>query len=179
MSADPQKYETGIEVAHLDSTYTSHEMPDMKTPNGGDHDVELDYPEMLKNMPDAPSMELLRDAARITHEDQRRNVGASLRKYGRICLMTVPYLLACIGQGYDGGAAGITASMPAFLIKFGEFNPVTKSLNVPSLWLSLWTGITQLGIAIGAFSSGPLLESIGPKVSLASTRDSTSSHYYR
>lgn len=52
-----------------------------------------------------------------------------------------------MGTGIDGGLSGITVSMPAFLIKFGEFNPVTKSLFLPSLWKGLWDSMVALGVA--------------------------------
>lgn len=86
-----------------------------------------------------------------------------------------------MGTGIDGGLSGISVSMPSFLIKFGEFDPKTKSLFLPSLWKGLWDSMVALGVAskscsdatampvlimptqVGALSSGYLIDRWGPK----------------
>jgi hypothetical protein len=55
--------------------------------------------------------------------------------------------MSSMGTGIDGGLSGISVSMPAFLIKFGAFNPETKSLYLPSLWKGLWDSMVALGVA--------------------------------
>jgi hypothetical protein len=52
-----------------------------------------------------------------------------------------------MGTGIDGGLSGISVSMPKFLMTFGEFNPITKSLILPSLWKGLWDSMVALGVA--------------------------------
>lgn len=159
-SLDDKKYELGIEVNHLESTPAAaaadhhHVTPAAPT---------LRYPDVLAAMPSAPTVELLERGLDLVRADQARSLGATLRCHWRQCVMTLPYLAACVGQGYDGGAAGITASMPAFLIKFGEFNVATQGLIIPSLWLSLWSSFFNLGIAVGSLAAGPLLDRLGPR----------------
>lgn len=157
-SIDEKKYEVDVEVEHLETT-----------PGGVGQHVVTDpltsfrYPNVLKEMPEAPSFDLLQQGLELVQADQARGLGATLAKHWRQCLMTLPYLISCIGQGYDGGAAGITSSMPAFLIKFGDFDVATKGLVIPSRWLSLWGAFFNLGIAVGSLGAGPLLDRLGPR----------------
>lgn len=90
----------------------------------------------------------------------------ALRFEWRIVLCCLVYLGAALGQGklfqrgsvgarssrsppslagLDNGVGNITNAMPGFLVAFGEFDPVTQSLIIPSVWLSLWTAMTALG----------------------------------
>jgi hypothetical protein len=52
-----------------------------------------------------------------------------------------------MGTGLDGGLSGISVSMPKFLIKFGEYNPISDTLILPSLWKGLWDSMVALGVA--------------------------------
>lgn len=53
--------------------------------------------------------------------------------------------------------------MPAFLLKFGYFNPVTKGLSVESLWISLWPACLYIGYLLGSSACSFLLERFGPR----------------
>ncbi|KAG7529657.1 hypothetical protein FFLO_05501 [Filobasidium floriforme] len=130
----------------------------------------FEYPEALANMPEAPSAEVLRDAL----EEQRQGAGYTLlqqcRREWRLLLAASPYVVANIGYGFDNGAMNITAAMPAFLIKFGGFDPVTKRLSIASTWISLWTAMFSLGLFIGTISCTWTLDRFGPrKVTMAAT----------
>ena len=49
--------------------------------------------------------------------------------------------------------------MPAFFIYFGNFGPTGPYL--PSIWTSLWTAMSSLCQAIGAYETGFLLDRFG------------------
>ena len=56
-------------------------------------------------------------------------------------------------------------SMPAFLMYFGEVNPVTHSLFVPSIWTALFSSMSGLCQALGGFFMGFVYERFGRKPS--------------
>lgn len=93
--------------------------------------------ETLAAMPDAPSESILAEAVALAEYEKTAPFWQSLRLDWRIILFCCAYILPAIGQGLDNGVNNIAVNMPAFLIKFGEFNPTTKSLFMPSLWVSL------------------------------------------
>lgn len=71
----------------------------------------ISYPAALRDMAEPPDMRLLQEAHDLIVADQTRPMGATFRANWRLLLCTAPFLFSCIGQGYDGGAAGITATM--------------------------------------------------------------------
>lgn len=66
-----------------------------------------------------------------------------------------------MNYGYDTISNGSSIAMPAFIISFGAVDEATGSLYLPSIWTSLWTSMTNLGQAIGAFMAGALGQTIG------------------
>jgi MFS family permease len=65
--------------------------------------------------------------------------------------------------GYDTVVNGASISMPSFLLYFGEQDPLTGNLYLPSLWTSLWTAMSALAQAISATGTGILADRIGRK----------------
>lgn len=63
--------------------------------------------------------------------------------------------------GYDTVVNGASISMPAFFLYFGEIGPTGPYL--PSIWTSLWTAMSALCQAIGAYCAGFLLDRVGRK----------------
>lgn len=63
--------------------------------------------------------------------------------------------------GYDTISNGSSIAMPAFIISFGAVYEATGSLYLPSLWTSLWTSMSDLDQAIGAFMAGVLGQTVG------------------
>jgi MFS family permease len=63
--------------------------------------------------------------------------------------------------GYDVVANGASISMPAFLLYFGDMGATEPYL--PSLWTSLWTGMSALFQAAGAIIIGWLADRFGRK----------------
>ncbi|KAH8669049.1 general substrate transporter [Xylariales sp. PMI_506] len=63
--------------------------------------------------------------------------------------------------GYDNIANGASISMPAFFLYFGSIGPTGPYL--PSIWTSLWTSISALAQAVGAFSVGFVQDRFGRK----------------
>jgi len=73
--------------------------------------AQHDYPDALRAMDQPPSIELLERARELILQDQGRPMGATFRANWRALVYTLPFLISCLGQGYDGGAAGITNTM--------------------------------------------------------------------
>ncbi|KAJ9099307.1 hypothetical protein QFC21_004188 [Naganishia friedmannii] len=130
-------------------------------PVGTTSDVE--YPQALRDMEEAPSLDTLRAGLSLQQADMHMPLGQAFSRDWRMFACTLPFLIAAMGTGIDGGLSGISVSMPKFLFKFGEFNPVTKGFFLPSLWKGLWDSMVALGVAIGAMSSGYLLDRWGPQ----------------
>ncbi|KAH8652630.1 general substrate transporter [Tricladium varicosporioides] len=63
--------------------------------------------------------------------------------------------------GYDTVVNGASISMPSFLIYFGDVGP--KGLYLPSVWTSLWTAMSALAQAVGAFAFGFVSDRFGRK----------------
>lgn len=63
--------------------------------------------------------------------------------------------------GYDNIANGASIAMPGFLLFFGEIGPTGPFL--PTLWTSLWTSMSVLFQAVGAFSFGFIQDRFGRK----------------
>lgn len=77
-------------------------------------------------------------------------------------LKSALFSFACaMNYGYDTISNGSSIAMPAFIISFGAVDEATGSLYLPSLWTSLWTSMSNLGQAIGAFMAGVLGQTVG------------------
>jgi len=63
--------------------------------------------------------------------------------------------------GYDTVVNGASISMPAFFLYFGDIGPTGPYL--PSIWTSLWTAMSALCQAIGAYFAGFFLDRVGRK----------------
>ena len=63
--------------------------------------------------------------------------------------------------GYDTVVNGASISMPAFFLYFGNIGPTGPYL--PSIWTSLWTAMSALCQAIGAYFAGFFLDRVGRK----------------
>jgi MFS family permease len=63
--------------------------------------------------------------------------------------------------GYDTVVNGASISMPAFFIYFGNISSTGPYL--PSIWTSLWTAMSALAQALGAFTVGFSLDRVGRK----------------
>ncbi len=63
--------------------------------------------------------------------------------------------------GYDTLVNGASISMPAFFLYFEEIGPTGPYL--PSIWTSLWTAMSALCQAIGAYCAGFFLDRVGRK----------------
>jgi hypothetical protein len=68
---------------------------------------------------------------------------------------------ASILFGYDSVINGASSSMPAFFYYFGELGPT--GYYIPSLWSSLWSAMSALFQAIGAFGIGFIADRYGRK----------------
>jgi SP family general alpha glucoside:H+ symporter-like MFS transporter len=65
-----------------------------------------------------------------------------------------------MNYGYDTISNGSSIAMPACILSFGSID-ATGSMYLPSIWTSLWTSMTNLGQAFGAFAAGVLSQKIG------------------
>ncbi|KAL5329517.1 hypothetical protein ACEPPN_003031 [Leptodophora sp. 'Broadleaf-Isolate-01'] len=99
--------------------------------------------------------------------DEERKVGLmkSAWNHKRIIFMSTAAYFAGASFGYDNIANSATMSMPAFLMYFGEVNPVTHSLFVPSIWTALFSSMSGLCQALGGFFMGFVYERFGRKPS--------------
>jgi MFS family permease len=69
--------------------------------------------------------------------------------------------LSLVVIGFDLSLPGQTLSMPAFNKEFGK--PFHGGYITPTLWQSLWNGLSQLGQCIGALFSTPISQRYGRK----------------
>lgn len=51
--------------------------------------------------------------------------------------------------------------MPSFLLYFGHYDPVTKSLYLDSNWVSLWSSMSGGGQVVGSLAAGWLAMKLG------------------
>ncbi|OJJ45295.1 hypothetical protein ASPZODRAFT_17513 [Penicilliopsis zonata CBS 506.65] len=90
----------------------------------------------------------------------------AVKNHKRILLISLVSFLCGMTYGYDTIANGTTVAMPSFLLSFGAYDAETESWYAPSVWTSLWTSMSNLGQAVGAFLVGPLAERIGRKYAI-------------
>ncbi|KAH8671584.1 maltose permease MAL61 [Xylariales sp. PMI_506] len=65
--------------------------------------------------------------------------------------------------GFDIISVGTITAMPAFVKSYGEL--YHGSYIIPSIWLSLWNAMVQVGCMVGSILNGPLADRFGRKVS--------------
>ncbi|KAF7554882.1 hypothetical protein G7Z17_g2604 [Cylindrodendrum hubeiense] len=97
--------------------------------------------------------------AAIQEEDRNLTIKQSVRQYWKSIMYSSVAFAAAMMFGYDSIANTASLSMPAFLLYFGEMAETGPYL--PSIWTSLWSAMSSLAQAIGAFSAGLLMDYFG------------------
>jgi SP family sugar:H+ symporter-like MFS transporter len=64
-----------------------------------------------------------------------------------------------VDNAYWGGLLGLST----FAKDFGEFDPLTGTYIIPTVWQSVGSGTPIAGIALGCLLSAPLSERLGRK----------------
>ncbi|KAH6974144.1 general substrate transporter [Ilyonectria sp. MPI-CAGE-AT-0026] len=94
-------------------------------------------------------------------QEEERNL--TIKQAAGKCWKSIMYssvaFAAAMMFGYDSIANGASLSMPAFQLYFGAMGETGPYL--PSIWTSLWSAMSSLSQAIGAFSAGFLMDYFG------------------
>ncbi|KAL3442662.1 putative MFS sugar transporter [Aspergillus insuetus] len=85
----------------------------------------------------------------------------AIKMHKRVLFFAILPVMCAANYGYDTISNNASISMPAFLASFGDVNPTTGSVYLPSIWTSLWTSMSNLGQAFGAMAAGALAQQIG------------------
>ncbi|KAL2810243.1 putative MFS sugar transporter [Aspergillus granulosus] len=84
----------------------------------------------------------------------------AIKTHKRVLFFAILPFVCAMNYGYDTISNGSSIAMPAFILSFGSMD-ATGSMYLPSIWTSLWTSMTNLGQAFGAFAAGILSQQIG------------------
>ncbi|KAJ4263352.1 hypothetical protein NW762_006170 [Fusarium torreyae] len=79
-----------------------------------------------------------------------------LKDHPRVLLFTLMANSGALLFGFDVLVQGAITALPAFVISFGS--PFGETIILPALWQGLWQAINAMGIMLGAFSNGALLD---------------------
>ncbi|KAH7389117.1 general substrate transporter [Cadophora sp. MPI-SDFR-AT-0126] len=97
----------------------------------------------------------------MMEEERSLGVWETTKLHWRALLICTVSFTAGMLFGYDTVVNGASISMPAFFIYFGDIGPTGPYL--PSKWTSLWTAMSALAQAFGAFFVGFILDRFGRK----------------
>ncbi|KAJ5151623.1 hypothetical protein N7492_009918 [Penicillium capsulatum] len=89
----------------------------------------------------------------------------SVKKWPRVILYCLALSSAVILYGYDLIVVGTVSAMPAFQLTFGQI--LNGKPIIPSMWLSLWSAASPIGMMIGAVLGGQFQDKAGRRVALA------------
>ncbi|KAJ5937541.1 hypothetical protein N7454_003883 [Penicillium verhagenii] len=102
------------------------------------------------------------DRGRQIQEDERQwTAWQAASTYPHAILFCSVAFTAGLMYGYDIIANGSVIAMPSFIIKFGATD--ASGLYLPTIWTSLWTSMTSLTQALGAYLVGFAADKWGRK----------------
>ncbi|KAJ5917173.1 hypothetical protein N7466_010727 [Penicillium verhagenii] len=102
------------------------------------------------------------DRGRQIQEDERQwTAWQAASTYPHAILFCSVAFTAGLMYGYDIIANGSVIAMPSFIIKFGATD--ASGLYLPTIWTSLWTSMTSLTQALGAYMVGFAADKWGRK----------------
>ncbi|KAK7397566.1 hypothetical protein QQX98_013063 [Neonectria punicea] len=105
------------------------------------------------------SEEVAERGAAIQEEERNLSISQAARRCWKSVMFSSVAFAAAMMFGYDSIANTASLSMPSFLFYFGTVTP--NGAYLPSIWTSLWSAMSSLAQAMGAFSAGFLMDQFG------------------
>ncbi|KAH7305276.1 general substrate transporter [Stachybotrys elegans] len=104
------------------------------------------------------------DAGLVHEFDEDVPLWQAIRRYPKVVAWDLSLALIIMGWGFDSVVVGSISSVEAFQRDYGEI--LHDRLIIPSVWLSLWSAATPLGMSFGSLFAGWLQDRFGRRQSL-------------